>query len=166
MPKVYISIGSNVNAEANIGAAIAALKKYYGDLILSTVYKNRAVGFDGDDFLNLVVGLQTEQSITDFVDNLHRIEAAQGRARNTEKKFSSRTLDMDLLLYGSEVFHTDTISIPRDEITRYAFVLQPLFELIPDYYHPVEKCTIAQLWGSFDKKGLNMVPVELAVADN
>ncbi len=162
MPRVYISIGSNVNAEANIGAAIAALKKLYAGLTLSTVYKNRAVGFDGDDFLNLVVGLETEQSIPDFVEHLHCIEAAQGRARHTEKKFSSRTLDMDLLLYGSEVFHSDSISIPRDEITRYAFVLQPLFELVPDYYHPTEKCTIAQLWGSFDKQGLTMEPVELA----
>ncbi|VAW92424.1 2-amino-4-hydroxy-6-hydroxymethyldihydropteridinepyrophosphokinase [hydrothermal vent metagenome] len=161
MPRAYISIGSNVNAEDNIGAAIVALKKRYGDLTLSTVYKNKAVGFDGDDFLNLVVGLETEQSIIDFVEHLHCIEAAQGRARNIEKKFSSRTLDMDLLLYGNDVFYSDNISIPRDEIIRYAFVLQPLFELVPDYYHPTEKCTIAQLWSSFDKQGLTMTPVEL-----
>ncbi len=161
MPQVYISIGSNVNAEDNIVAAIGALKERYGELVLSTVYQNSAVGFAGDDFLNLVVGLETQQTIIEFVDSLHRIEAAQGRTRNTEKKFSSRTLDMDLLLYGNTVFHSDSISIPRDEITRYAFVLQPLSELIPDYYHPTEKCTIAQLWVAFDKKGLNMVPVEL-----
>lgn len=160
MSQAYISIGSNVNAEDNICAAISALKESYGELVLSTVYQNSAVGFDGDDFLNLVVGLETQQPIIDFVDSLHRIEAAQGRIRNTEKKFSSRTLDMDLLLYGSEIFHTDSISIPRDEITRYAFVLQPLSELIPDYYHPTEKCTIAELWLAFDKKDLNMVPVE------
>ncbi len=163
MPQAYISIGSNVNAEDNIIAAIRALKKCYGDLTLSTVYKNRAVGFDGDDFLNLVVGLETAQSITALVENLHRIEAAQGRTRNTEKKFSPRTLDMDLLLYGNEAFHAAGISIPRDEITRYAFVLQPLFEITPNYYHPTENCTIAQLWDNFDKKDLTMQPVELAM---
>ncbi len=161
MPEVYISIGSNVDAQANIRAAVAALNKQYGPLSLSTVYQNTAVGFDGDDFLNLVVGLQTEESIPEFVESLHGIEAAQGRMRNTEKKFSSRTLDMDLLLYGNDVFQAGNIVIPRDEITRYGFVLQPLFELIPDYEHPTENCTIAELWAAFDKTELNMLPVEI-----
>lgn len=161
MSIVYISIGSNVDAETNIRAAVTALQKQFGKLTISTVYKNSAVGFDGDDFLNLVVGLETTQSIPEFVDSLHRIEAAQGRSRDV-KKFSSRTLDMDLLLYGNDTYESGTITIPRDEITRYAFVLQPLAELIPDYMHPTEKQTISALWANFDKNSLdNMTAINL-----
>ncbi len=160
MSTVYISIGSNVDAEANIRAAIIALKAKYGVLSISIIYKNRAVGFDGDDFLNLVVGLETEQSIVDFVDSLHQIEAAQGRLRDTEK-FSPRTLDMDLLLFGNEVYQSEKISVPRDEITRYAFVLQPLSELVPGYFHPIENKTISELWTSFDQSEQDMTPVDL-----
>jgi len=161
MALAYISIGSNVDAEKNIRAALTALEARYGKLTLSTIYQNSAVGFDGDDFLNLVVGVETEQSIPDFVESLHEIEAAQGRTRNTAK-FSPRTLDMDLLLYDSEVFHSATILIPRDEITRYAFVLRPLAELIPDYVHPVEKKSISNIWAEFEQTNQNMTPIELS----
>lgn len=161
MSTVYISIGSNVDAENNIRTAVAALQEQFGELTLSTVYKNSAVGFDGDDFLNLVVGLETTQSIPEFVDSLHRIEAAQGRSRDV-KKFSSRTLDMDLLLYDDDVYESSSITIPRDEITRYAFVLKPLAELIPDYLHPTEKKSISELWGTFEKNHIDdMIPVNL-----
>lgn len=155
MSTVYISIGSNVNAENNIRAAIKALQNQFGELRISTIYQNSAIGFEGDDFLNLVVGLETEKSITDFVDSLHQIEAAQGRCRDTEK-FSPRTLDMDLLLYGNDIFESEAITIPRGEITRYAFVLQPLAELVPNYIHPVEKQSIKSIWDNFDKTDLSM----------
>lgn len=160
MSTAYISIGSNVDAEKNIRAALSALENQFGEITLSTVYKNSAVGFEGDDFLNLVVGLETTQTIPEFVDSLHAIEAAQGRSRDA-KKFSSRTLDMDLLLYGNDVFESGCISIPRDEITRYAFVLLPLCELVPNYFHPVEKQTISELWTAFDKTDLDMTPIKL-----
>ena len=160
MSTVYISIGSNVDAGKNIRAAIAALTEKFGHLILSTVYKNSAIGFEGDDFLNLVVGLETEQSIPEFVDSLHSIEATQGRLRDV-KKFSPRTLDMDLLLYGNDIYDSKTITIPRDEIVKYAFVLQPLAELIPEYIHPTENQTINSLWEQFDKTDLKMQPFPL-----
>ena len=160
MSRVYISIGSNVDAEKNIRAAIDALTQQFGSLTLSTVYKNSAIGFEGDDFLNLVVGLETEQSIPEFVESLHSIEAAQGRCRDVEK-FSPRTLDIDLLLYGNDLYDSTTITIPRDEIVKYAFVLQPLAELIPEYIHPTENQTINSLWEQFDKTDLKMQPFPL-----
>lgn len=160
MARVYISIGSNVDAKENIQAAIAALENQFGRLTQSKIYENKAVGFDGDDFLNLVVGLDTRLAILDFVAALHQIEAAQGRTREAAK-FSPRSLDMDLLLYDNEIFESTTVNIPRDEITRYAFVLQPLFELVPDYSHPTLSKTIAQLWMEFDKTELQMKAVSL-----
>lgn len=160
MSTAYISIGSNVDAVANIQAAIKALRSQYGALELSTIYKNKAVGFEGDDFLNLVAGLETEQSIPELVDSLHAIEASQGRDRHSAK-FSPRTLDMDLLLYDDEIFRSASVNIPRDEITRYAFVLLPLFELIPDYVHPRLGSSIAQLWVDFDKSNLHMTAFPL-----
>jgi len=162
MPTAYISLGSNVNAKENIQAAITALKSQFGPLAISTIYQNKAVGFDGDDFLNLVVGLETDLSIVDFVDVLHRIEAAQGRVRDTAK-FAPRTLDMDLLLYGDEIFESPAVTIPRDEITRYAFVLQPLYELAPDYRHPLLNKTISQIWALFDKSNLKMTAIKLSL---
>ena len=162
MAKAYISIGSNVDAEANIRGAINVLKAQFSEVSLSVIYQNKAVGFDGDDFLNLVVGLETDLSILDLVDFLHQIEAAQGRNRNSAK-FAPRTLDMDLLLYDQEVFESPSVTIPRNEITQYAFVLQPLFELIPDYRHPLLNKTISQIWASFDKSNLQMTPKNIVL---
>ena len=160
MAVVYVSIGSNVEPTLNINAAIEALKSLYGKLNLSPIYQNSAVGFDGDDFLNLVVEFNTEQSIADLVDSLHEIEAAQGRDRQSSK-FSPRTLDMDLLLYDEVCFESPSVTIPRDEITKYAFVLQPLYDLIPHFVHPLEQRTIEALWEEFDKSDLQMKKVTL-----
>ena len=162
MKRAYVSIGSNVDAEKNIVAAITALKNNFTNLELSTVYQNTAVGFDGDDFLNLVAGFDTSLTIPELVGFFHQVERAQGRQRD-EKKFSSRTLDIDLLLYANEVFESGSISIPRDEILKYAFVLQPLAELVPDYIHPVLNRRIIDLWQAFDKKDLDMKAYTLTV---
>ena len=160
MAEVYISIGSNVDAQNNIKADLSTLKNQFGDLTLSPIYQNTAIGFDGDDFINLVVGLTTELSIIELVDSLHQIEAAQGRNRESAK-FSPRTLDMDLLLYDQECFDSPQVSIPRDEITKYAFVLQPLFDLIPDFIHPSLNVSIKSLWEDFDKQNLQMTEISL-----
>ncbi len=81
------------------------------------------------------------------------IEEMHGRTRQC-KKFSSRTLDIDLLLYGDVVLEEGKLKLPRDEITRYAFVLEPLAEIAPDHKHPVSGQRYADLWAAFDKTGL------------
>ncbi len=135
MPDVYVSVGSNINPASNIQSAIAALRAAYGELIISPIYENEPVGFKGDNFYNLVIAFNTEDSVQIVARTLREIETAHGRTRQ-ESKFSARTLDLDLLLFGDLVEQGDDYHVPRDEITRYAFVLTPLADIAPGILHP------------------------------
>lgn len=160
MARIYISIGSNIEAERHLRLAIAELRKHYGDLQLSSVYESEAVGFDGDNFLNMVVGLDTDEEVHSVVQTLRQIEDRHGRIRSGPR-FSARTLDLDLLLYDDLVVKEDALDLPRGEITHNAFVLWPLAEMAPEIMHPVEKTSIADLWNKFDKTAQALWPVEV-----
>ncbi len=158
MPRVFVGIGSNVDRGASIRAGIEDLRAGFGELVLSSVYESEAVGFEGDAFFNLVAAFDTHEPVDAVVDMLSRIEALNGRLRGSEK-FSPRTLDLDLLLYGNDIISTDRFHVPRDEILRYAFVLWPLAELAPDLLHPETKASYTQLWEQFDKSDQALRPV-------
>lgn len=162
MAKIYISIGSNIDAEENIRLAIHALQDHYGKLILSSVYESEAVGFDGDNFLNLVVALKTEEDIYTVAATLRKIEDENGRDRSGPR-FSPRTVDLDLLLYDDLILQEDGLDIPRDEITKNAFVLQPLDEIASQLIHPVSGKTICDYWINFDKDSQKLWPVEFTL---
>lgn len=149
MPRVYVGIGSNIERDMNIRGGVAELEKLYGPLILSSVYESHAYGFEGDNFYNLVAGFDTDDTIEQVADNLRRIEYAFGRTRNGQR-FTSRKLDLDLLLYGDQVRH-DELDVPREDITRYAFVLCPLAEIAGSARHPEKGDTYAEMWQSFSK---------------
>lgn len=161
MPRVYISIGSNIEREANLRAGIAALRACFGNLVVSSVYESQPVGFTGDDFYNLVVGFDTTQSVRNVNARLHDIERDHGRARNGQR-FNSRTLDLDLLLYGDAVIHEHDLTLPRDEILRYAFVLCPLAEIAGDEKHPQNRMSYAALWHEFEKSAQPLWAVDFA----
>ena len=150
MARVYLSLGSNVDAEKNLRAGMHDLRAKYGALQVSTVYESEAVGFNGDNFINFVVCLDSEDDVHTTQANMNTIEEAHGRIRGSEK-FSSRTLDIDILLYDDLVINEKGLSLPRDEIEKYAFVLQPLAELAPELKHPVSGKTYKSLWEEFDK---------------
>jgi 2-amino-4-hydroxy-6-hydroxymethyldihydropteridine diphosphokinase len=145
MPEVYVSVGSNVEPERHLRTAAVALADRFGLLRLSPVYRNRAVGFEGDDFYNAVIVLVTDAPVSEVLAELAGIEAANGRRRG-EKKFAPRTLDLDLLLYGDAVIEEEGLRIPRDEITRYDFVLRPLLDLEPGLAHPRTGEPLADAW--------------------
>ena len=144
--RVFVSAGSNINPRANLESACKALKQHYGDLELSPMYQSPAEGFSGPDFLNLVAGFRTKESPGELRKRLTELEAQAGRDRSGGK-FSSRTLDLDLLLYGDRV--DASLKLPHPDIERYAFVLKPLADLAPHLRHPVTGATIAELWRSF-----------------
>ena len=141
---IYLSIGSNLSPELNIRQSLLALERAFGQLDKSPIYHSHAVGFDGPDFLNMAVMAQTKQCVEDVSQRLYAIEDQQGRDREMAK-FSSRTVDIDLLLYGDQVLSTDQITLPRSEILDSAFVLKPLADIAGELIHPVEIRTISDL---------------------
>lgn len=149
MPEVFVGAGSNVEPRRHLGAGLRGLATRFGLLRLSPVYRNRPVGFAGEDFLNLVIAFETEEPVEEVAATLAAIEAANGRARG-EAKFAPRTLDLDLLLYGDLVLDTGGIQLPRDEIIKYSFVLKPLADLAGERLHPVLGQSFAELWEHFD----------------
>ncbi len=154
MPEVFLSLGSNIDPDTHIPAALADLRSVFGPLKLSAIFETAAVGFDGPPFHNLVVAFQSDSPAETIAQRLRELEEQHGRTR-ASRKFSSRTLDVDLILYGDRVLEAEHLRLPRDDITRYAFVLQPLAELAPTLRHPVLGKTYAELWAAFDKTGLN-----------
>ena len=160
MARVYVSIGSNIDRARNIRAALDALAERFANLEQSRVYESTAVGFAGDPFYNLVAAFDAEEEPREIVRQLHEIEERQGRGRGGER-FAPRTLDIDLLLYDDLQMREGKLVLPRDEITRYAFVLRPLAELAPDLRHPVNGCTYAELWNDFSAEDQDLWPVEL-----
>jgi len=106
------------------------------------------VGFEGDDFLNAVARVSTDWGVGQIKRYLTELENQHGRDRN-QPKFSDRVLDIDLLLYDDWMGEFDGLSLPRDEITRYAHVLKPLADLAPDLIHPGSDQNYATLWDAF-----------------
>jgi 2-amino-4-hydroxy-6-hydroxymethyldihydropteridine diphosphokinase len=160
MPRVFVGIGSNIEREKNIRAGVADLRRHFGELSLSTVYESEAVGFDGNNFYNLVAAFNSEESVEVINQTLHEIEDAHGRTREGPR-FSSRTLDIDLLLYGDLVLQQGKLDLPRDEITKNAFVLCPMAELAPTLRHPLLNKSYAELWATFDQQKQPLWPVEV-----
>ncbi len=161
MAVIYISVGSNINAEYHVCSGIAALKEMYGAISISTVYESDAVGFDGDNFYNLVIKANVTDDVETVVINLRLIEDNFNRDRSGPK-FSSRTLDLDLLLYDELILNQPHLELPRGEITTNAFVLLPLSELASDFIHPLEKKSIGQLWQEYDKDSQKLWPIEIS----
>ena len=150
MARVYISVGTNIERRKHVLAALDALQGWFGDLILSPVYESEAVGFDGEPFLNLVVGVDTRLRVGELSVRFKQLEADNGRRRDLPK-FSGRTLDLDILTYDDHVGQTDGVELPRGEILKNAFVLKPLADIAPDDLHPVCGQTYLQLWQSYDR---------------
>jgi len=133
--KVYLSIGSNIDREQNVRSAITCLKREFGDLEISPIYESEPVGFEGDAFLNLIVGIDTNLTISQLNAVLKAIEDQHGRER-FGPKFSSRRLDIDVVTYGDFVGELQGVELPRPELFYNAFVLLPMIDLLQDALEP------------------------------
>jgi 2-amino-4-hydroxy-6-hydroxymethyldihydropteridine diphosphokinase len=158
MAQVYVSVGSNVDREQNISAALQALTERYGDLRQSSVYESAAVGFDSAPFYNLVVGFSSQESPREIQGQLHDIEDRCGRQRTAT--LSARTLDLDLLLYDDLVLTDGKLVLPREDINQYAFVLGPLAEIAGSARHPVTGVSYADMWAAFGEQQQSLTAVD------
>jgi len=172
--KAYLSLGSNIEPEANLRSALLALRERFGDVVLSPVYRMPAVGFDGPAFLNAAAIIDSDLDPFALTEWLHDLERAHGRLRSNVK-FSSRTLDIDIVYFDDLVLDgpaldgsaldgsTDSASalqLPRPEL-RHAFVLKPLAEIAPEFVDPVRGVTLAELWAAHPDRGVAFAVVAL-----
>lgn len=160
MKEVLLSLGSNIDRRYHLNAALERLRQEFGAVALSPVYESSAVGFEGAAFYNLVAAAHTDLSLTALNQCLKRIEDDCGRDRS-QPKYSSRTLDIDVLTYGEHAGFLEGVRLPRDEVFRHAFVLRPLADLRPDQRIPGEQRTWSELWAGFDPGEQRLSPVTL-----
>ena len=157
---VFVAAGSNVEPEKNLARACEQIAHTWHDAFFSRAYRNAAVGFDGPEFINLVLGFSTALPLDSVIARLRAIETQCGRPRYAPK-WASRTMDLDVLLFGDLVEKTTEYTLPRPDLLKRPYMLGPMAEIAPDVVHPTAGKTMRVLWGEFDREGHDMVPVDL-----
>ena len=160
MTLLVLSLGSNLEPKVNIPLAVESLRRKFGKLSLSKVYESEALGFRGDNFLNLVASVECKVSLESVQNYLKLLEDRMGRDRNMPR-FSDRTIDIDILLYGDSAGEECGLSLPRPEILSSAFVLCPLAELHPRLKYFPTNISFEELWGNFDKTEQKLWAIDL-----
>ena len=160
MADVYVAAGSNVEPEKNLARALDEIEETFGAIRMSPAYRNPAVGFAGDDFINLVVGFGTTDTPAQVKGKLERIETNCGRPRGAPK-WAPRTMDLDMLMYDQLVSDVPGLLLPRPDLLRRAFMLKPLADLAPSLLHPTQHLTIGDLWAQFPDKNQPFVAVTI-----
>ena len=150
MTQLVLSLGSNIERDKHIRYAIRQLQLLLGELTLSPIYETEAVGFNGPDFYNLVVVSETDLTLDKIIQGIQKIECGAGRIRG-KKSCESRTLDIDVLLYGDADYRDQGHNIPRDEIYHAAYVLKPLVDVLPNAHHPVSGERFKAIWMALAK---------------
>ena len=164
MPEVYVAAGSNIRPRAHLRQALGLMREAWPGLRVSSAFANKAVGFEGDDFVNLVAGFDTDEPLATVLEKLHAIESACGRPREAPK-WAPRSMDLDVLLYGDVVGEFPGATLPRKDLLRRPYMLGPMAEIAPQVVHPTAGRTLGELWAEFDSAGHAMTPVSLEEGD-
>ena len=147
MKNVFLGIGTNLGSrESNLEQAVVEIEKYIGPVLSSSsIYETEPWGFKAkDEFLNRVIKVETELTPSGLLGKILMIESLLGRVRN-EERYSSRLIDIDILLYEDKIIEEESLKIPHPLLKERRFVLVPLCELASDMIHPVLKKTIGEL---------------------
>jgi 2-amino-4-hydroxy-6-hydroxymethyldihydropteridine diphosphokinase len=147
MKIAFLGIGTNLGErESNLEQAVARIEEYIGTILISSlVYETEPWGFQAtDEFLNLVVKVETELTPSGLLGRILMIESLLGRVR-CQTQYSSRLIDIDILFYEDMIIEKETLKIPHPLLHKRKFVLVPLCEIAPELIHPVLKKTVAEL---------------------
>jgi 2-amino-4-hydroxy-6-hydroxymethyldihydropteridine diphosphokinase len=158
MPQVYIAAGSNIEPERHLAMAVRELEREFSGVRLSPWYRNRAVGFEGEDFINLVAGFATELEVSEVLSRLRAIETLCGRPRGAPR-WAPRSMDLDVLLYGDLICEEPHLKLPRPDLVKRPYMLGPLAVLAPEVVHPIIGETIGELWRRFDQGAHPLIEV-------
>lgn len=160
MTTVCVAAGSNIEPEKNLAHACREIAISWPDARFSNAYRNKAVGFDGPDFLNMATVFDAAEPIDAVIARLREIETLCGRPRNAPK-WASRAMDLDILLFGARIEKTADYTLPRPDLLKRPYMLGPLAEIAAAVMHPSEGKTIGELWSEFDRGGHEMSPVSI-----
>lgn len=139
MTLAYIAIGSNLASPLEqVNAAVQAIEEIPDSRVVavSSFYRTPPLGpQDQPDYLNAAVALETALAPDELLSHTQRIELQQGRVRKAER-WGPRTLDLDIMLFGQEIIHTDTLTVPHYDMHNRGFMLWPLYEIAPSLHFP------------------------------
>lgn len=164
MVEVFVAAGSNVEPEKYLSRALEALERRFAPLKVSPAYRNQAVGFEGADFINLVVGFHSDLPVEAVRDQLQQIEALCDRPRQAPQ-WGPRTMDLDILLYGDRVSDQPGLVLPRPDLLRRDYMLRPLAAIAPGLRHPTAQRTMRELWEAFDAGAHSLQEVTIPRCD-
>lgn len=163
----YIGIGSNLGDKLyNCKFSIDKINQLPGCHVTacSALFKTEPEGVTGQDwYANCVAQVTTTQSPSQLLKGLMGIESDMGRIR--KKRWETRIIDLDILLFGQEIIESDDLTIPHPLLHKRRFVLEPLFQLAPELMHPVLKLTISQLLNKLPK-GPSVEPLHTLATKN
>src|SRR5690606_671624 len=145
--RVYLSLSSNTaNKEENLKKAVETLQAHSGKLIaFSKIYKTPSWGFDSGDFLNACIALDTELQPLELLKVILSTEKNLGRVRSQKVGYTDRTIDIDILFYGTAIIDDPELKVPHPHLHLRKFVLKPLTDIAPDFIHPVFNKKISEL---------------------
>ncbi len=159
--RAFIGIGSNLgDRKANFVEAIDRIQKVPNTRIVkqSSLYESEPLGDAKTWFVNAVVELETECNADDLLKKLKQIETAMGRKRVRGKRWGSRIIDLDILLFDNEIINKRTLKVPHPELQNRRFVLAPLSELAPQLIHPKLSVSVSELLaGLKDSKKIHLL---------
>lgn len=156
----FLCLGSNIKPKRHIRFAVQRLQRDFNNVVTSNVYKSSAVGFDGDDFLNLAIALKTDFSLGELLRYTDSLEKDAGRIRVSRGNYDSRTLDVDVVMFGNLTGQHKGRQWPSEDIQDNAHVLLPMSEIAGDRAHPALGVNFTQLWKEFNSVGQRLKQIK------